>query len=424
MHLEADAETIRTLSPSRREADLAIPPAAVGAEMETVLAEYAAKARLAGFRKGKAPLELVRGMFLEDIRKDVADALVPRAFEEKIRAANLHPVSVPVIRNAHYEDDGTLHAVVEFEVTPEFPMPGYAGILLERREPAVDEAEVEAALEDLRQRAAEYVPAEGRGAAAGDYVVIELQGRDLKTRKAFPVEKAVVLAGHAGNESFLNEELPGVKPGEEKVFPVTHPADHPNKKLAGKDVEYRLKVQSIKEKKLPPVDDDLARTVGDFQTLDELKGKLRERILASKRSAERNRMASELLDKITAGLEVELPESLVEEEMRAVLKRILSAYPQARLGEEQARGLAAEARKQAERNIRNNLVLTRIAEKEGISVSEAEIEEEMKRLAEANNISLAKVVETVNREGRRGDIADGLLLGKTIDFLLSQAIIK
>lgn len=424
MNQESSADRIRTVSPSRREIDLAIPPAAVGAEMETVLSEYAAKAKLAGFRKGKAPRDLVRGMLLDEIRKDAADALVPKAFEEEIKAAGLRPASVPMIKDAHYEDDGTLHAVVDFEIMPEFALPAYTGIRLERREPAVDDKEIEAAVEDLRQRAAEYVPAEGRGAADGDYVVVEVQGRDLKTKKSFPLEKAVVLAGHSGNEAFLNEHLPGTKPGEEKVFTVTHPADHPNKKLSGKDVEYRLKVQSIKEKKLPAPDDELAKTVGDFKSLDELKAKLKERLLASKRASERNRMASDLLTKISSGVDVELPESLVEEETRAVLKRILSAYPQARLGEEQARGLAAEGRNQAERNIRNNLLLSRIAEKEGITVTEAEVEEEMKRLAEANQVPLARVVETVNREGRRGDIEETLLFGKTIDFLLGQAIIE
>lgn len=424
MNHESGADRIRTVSPSRREIDLAIPPAAVGAEMETVLAEYAAKAKLAGFRKGKAPRNLVRGMFLDEIRKDAADALVPKAFEEEIKAAGLRPASVPVIRDAHYEDDGTLHAVVVFDIIPEFALPAYAGILLERREPAVEDTEIEAALEDLRQRAAEYVPAEGRGAANGDYVVVEVQGRDLKTKKSFPLEKAVVLAGHSGNEAFLNEHLPGLKQGEEKVFMVTHPADHANKKLAGKDVEYRLKVQSVKEKKLPPLDDDLAKTVGDFKNLDELKDKLRERLLASKRASERNRMASDLLVKISSGVDVELPESLVEEETRAVLKRILSAYPQARLGEEQARGLAAEGRKQAEKNIRNNFILRRIAEKEGIAVTGSEVDEEMKRLSEVNQVPLARVVETVNREGRRGDIEETLLFGKTIDFLLGQAIIE
>ncbi len=184
MNHESGAEKLRTVSPSRREIDLSIPPAAVGAEMETVLSEYAAKAKLAGFRTGKAPRDLVRGMFLEEIRKDAADSLVPKAFEEEIKAAGLRPASVPVVRDAHYEDDGTLHAVVDFEVMPEFALPGYTGIRLERREQAVEDKELEAALEDIRQRAAEYVPAEGRGAADGDYVVVEVQGTRLENEES------------------------------------------------------------------------------------------------------------------------------------------------------------------------------------------------------------------------------------------------
>jgi trigger factor len=422
-HVEG-AEKIKVVSPSRREIDLEIPPSAVGAEMETVLSEYAAKAKLAGFRQGKAPRDLVRRMFLAEIRKDAADALVPKVFEEELRASGLRPAGVPVIRDAHFEEDEALHALVAFEVVPDFALPDYRGVRLERREPAVEDGEVDQALEDLRQRAAEYVPADGRGVADGDYVVVEVQGRDLKTKKAFPREKAVVLAGHAGNEASLNEHLPGMKAGEEKVFQVSHAAEHADKKLAGKDVEYRLKVESVKEKKVPPIDDELARILGNEKGLDDLKEKIRERILSSKRAADRNRLASALLGKLSAGVEVELPESLVEEETRAVLRRILNAYPQARLGEEQARGLAAEGRKQAEQNIKNNLILTGIAEKEGITVTESEVGEEMKRLAEANQVPLAKVVETVNKEGRRRDIEETLLLGKAIDFLLGQAIIE
>jgi trigger factor len=258
----------------------------------------------------------------------------------------------------------------------------------------------------------------------GDYVVVEVQGHDLRTKKAFPVEKTVVLAGHTENEPSLDQNLSGLKPGEEKTFSVTYPKDHANKKLAGKDVEYRLKVQSIKEKKVPPMNDDLAKTLGDYRGLEDLKEKIRARLLASRESSGRNKAASELMEKISAGVTVELPESLVEDETRAVLRRILSGHPQTQVGKDQAEQLAAEAKKQAERNIKNNLILTKIAEKEAIAVSEAEIEEEMKGLAQANQVPLEKVVETVDREGKRGDLEENILFRKTVDFLLGQAIIE
>lgn len=420
----AGPEKIKIVSPTRRELDLEVPPAAVGEEFDKILAEYASKAKLAGFRKGKAPRDLVQRMFFAEIQKDVVDALVPKALGEELKAGGLRPVSVPVILDAHFEEDRTLHVRVAFEVLPEFELPDYKKVRLTRRVAVVEDKEVEQSLEELRQRAAEYVPAEGRGVMDGDYVVVEVQGRDLRTKKAFPAEKTVVLAGHAENEPSLDENLSGVKPGEEKTFSVTYPKDHANKKLAGKDVEYRLKAQSIKEKKVPPLNDDLAKTLGDYRGLEDLREKVRARLLVSRENSGRSKAASELLEKISGGVTVELPESLVEDETRAVLRRILSSYPQTRLGKDQAEELAAEGKKQAERNIKNNLILTRIAEKEAITVTHAEVEEEMKGLAQANQVPLEKVVETVDREGKRGDIEENILFRKTVDFLLGQAIME
>jgi trigger factor len=417
-------EKIKIVSLSRRELNLDVPPAAVGEEFDKILAGIASKAKLAGFRMGKAPKDLVQRMFFTEIQKDVVDSLVPKALNEELKASGLRPVSVPVIMDAHFEEDRTLHARVAFEILPDFELPVYKKVRLARREAVVDDKEVEQSLEELRQGAAEYVPAEGRGVTDGDYVVVEVQGRDLRTKKAFPVEKTVVLAGHAENEPSLDQNLSGLKPGEGKTFSVTYPKDHANKKLAGKDVEYRLKVHSIKEKKVLPMNDDLAKTLGDYRGLEDLKEKIRSRLLASRESSDRNKAASELLDKISAEVTVELPESLVEDETRAVLKRILSGHPQTQLGKDQAEQLAAEAKKQAERNIKNNLLLTKIAEKEAITVSEAEIEEEMKGLAQANQVPLEKVVETVDREGKRGDLEENILFRKTVDFLLGQAIIE
>ena len=420
----AGQEKIKIVSPTRRELNLDVPPAAVGEEFDKILAGIASKAKLAGFRMGKAPKDLVQRMFFAEIQKDVVDSLVPKALGEVLKASGLRPVSVPVILDAHFEEDRTLHSRVAFEILPDFELPVYKKVRLARREAAVEDKEVEQSLEELRQRAAEYVPAEGRGVTDGDYVVVDVQGRDLRTKKTFPVEKTVVLAGHTENEPSLDQNLSGLKPGEEKTFSVTYPKDHANKKLAGKDVEYRLKVQSIKEKKVPPLNDDLAKTLGDYQGLEDLREKVRARLLASRESSGRNKAASELLEKISAEVIVELPESLVEDETRAIFRRILSGHPQTQLGKDQAEQLAAEAKKQAERNIKNNLILTKIAEKEAITVSEAEIEEEMKGLAQANQVPLEKVVETVDREGKRGDLEENILFRKTVDFLLGQAIIE
>ena len=422
---EAGNRNIRTVSPSRREVDLFVPPALVEPEIESILSGYASRAKLPGFRKGTAPKDLVKRMFLAEIRQDAVESLIPKALEAELKSVDLRPVSVPVIEEAHFEDDETLHARVGFEVIPEFDLPAYRKIRLRKAPAVVDEKDLDRTLEDLRQRAAEYVPVEGRGVGAEDYVAVEIQGRDLKTKRFFPTEKSVVLAGDARNEKDLEDNLAGMKPGEEKSFTVAYPAGHDNRKLAGKSVEYKLKVQSIKEKKVPPLDDDLAKTLGDHKSLEDLREKVKAALLSSREKESRGKLAADLLENLGAQVKVEMPRSLVEDETRAVLRRILGSYPEsARLTKEQAAGLAAESRRQAEANVRNNIVLSRIAREEGISVSEAEIQGELEILAEANHVPLAKVVETVDREGRRGDIEESLLFGKTIDFLLGQAIIE
>jgi trigger factor len=421
---EASDQKIKAVSPSRREIELMIPPAIVESEIETILADYASKAKLPGFRKGTAPRDIVKRMFLAEIRQDAVESLIPKSLEDELKSADLRPVSVPVIQDAHFEDDQTLHARVGFDVIPDFDLPAYKNIRLEKPAVVVEDKDVERALEELRQRAAEYVPAEGRGVADGDYVAVEIHGRDLKTKRFFPVEKSVVLAGHPENENDLNSSLAGMKAGEERMFTVAYPGDHANKKLAGKNVEYRLKVQSVKEKKVPLLDDELAKTLGDYGSLEDLRNKVRAALLSSRESSGKSKLASELLEKIAAEVKAELPRGLVEDETRAVLRRVLGAHPQARLSTDQAAGLAAESRRQAEANVKNDIILTRIARAEGISVSEPEIQDEMKALAEANRVSLAKVVETVDKDGRREDLEENILFRKTIDFLLGQAIIE
>jgi trigger factor len=423
MSHEPGSEKIKALSPSRREIELFVPATVVESEIETILTGYASKAKLAGFRQGTAPRDLVKRMFLAEIRQDAVESLVPKALEDELKATGLRPVNIPVIQEAHFEDDDMLHARVSFEVFPEFDLPVYRKIHLKKPSSAVEDADVERALEDLRQRAAEYIPAEGRGVQDDDYVNVEIQGRDLKTKRFFPLEKSSVLAGRPENEKALNENLLAMKVGEAKTFAMTYPADHANKKLAGKDIEYRLKVVSIKEKKVPPMDDDLAKTLGDYGGLAELKDKLRSALVSSREKEGRSKLAAELLEKISAEVKTEIPPSLVEDETRAVLRRILSSYPQARLSPEQAAGLAGESRRQAEANIKNNIILTRIARQEGLTVTDAEVQVELEALAEANHIPVAKVVETVDKDGRRGDIEENILFRKTIDFLLGQAII-
>ena len=283
------------LSPSRKEFDLEIPAEEVEREYAKVLADYANRVKLPGFRKGHAPKDMVRNLFDHDILHDVYDELIPRSLGVELKAHNLNPVNVPEIRDLKHDHGQPLRCTVAFEVLPDFDLPDYRSVQVPEHPATVDDADVEKALEEIQAKAAEYMPVAGRGVRDGDYVVSEIHGKDLKTKRFLPVEKAVVMAGHAENESALNEVLKGQKPGEERSFRVSHGKDHPNKRVAGKEIEYVLKVSDIKEKKVPALNDEFARSVGEYAGLDDLKEKLRKELLDARERGARNTTASAVL---------------------------------------------------------------------------------------------------------------------------------
>ncbi len=413
------------LSPSRREIELEIPDEEVRQEYEKVLGEYVAKAKLDGFRRGHAPRDRVKALFDHDIRHDVYDALIPRILEEELRGLRLDPVNVPALRDLKHEDGQPLRCTAAFEVLPEFDLPDLREIRVAKKTAGVGDADVDRALEDIRARAAEFVPVGGRGAADGDYAVVEMQGRDRKTKRLLPVEKAVVLVGHADNEPALNERVLGMMPGEERTFEVAYPKDHANRRVAGKEIDYRLKLAELKEKKLPGLDDDFAKSLGLDGGLAALRDKVRAELLEGRERAVQSETASEVLAAIAGRISLELPESVVEHESLAVLRRMLSAQRDRRISPEALEALKTEARRLAVDRLRNHLIIEKIARKEGFGVSEEEVQAEVRSLAEANRVPEAALGEMIRKdEHRREELVESLLFRKTVDFLVRSAIIS
>ncbi len=412
------------LSPSRKEIELEIPEVEFQQEYEKILGDYVVRVKLDGFRKGHAPRERVKSLFDHDIRHDVYDALIPRVLEEELRGRHLNPVNVPELKDLKHEPGQPVRSTAAFEVLPDFELPDYRTVQVKRKAVEVSDADLDKALEDLRTQAAEYFPVEGRGVAAGDYAVVEMQGRDKRIKRLLPVEKAVVLAGHADNEPALNEAITGLIPGGERTFEVVYPKDHANRRVAGKDIVYSLKLRELKEKKLPPLDDEFAKSLGTPEGLETLRAKVRQELLAVRERAGQNEMASEVLRTIAGRVTLELPESVVGQESLAVLRRILSAYRDRRIAPEALEGLKAEARRQAEDQLRNQLILEKIAQKEGLGVSEEEVQAEIGALAKANGVPEGALADLIRRdEHRREEMVDNLLFRKTVDFLMKTSII-
>ncbi len=413
---------ITSPSPSRRELEVEVAAEEVAREWEKVLHEYISRARLDGFRRGKAPRDMVKRLFYSDIKDTVIENLAPKALRESLKAENITPVGSPVIKDVVFKEGESFLFKAAIEVLPEFELPHYKKIRVQKKEVKVEEGDIDRSLEELRQRSAEYVPVEGRGVGDGDYVVVEWKGRDLKTKRWLPTERILVLAGHPDNEKALNENLTGLKPDESRKFVISYPPEHSQKKMAGRSIEYDLKVVSIKEKKVPEMNDEWAKDLGEYDNLAALRVRIGQELQKSREEAARREMGDEIVKALIDRLQLELPESLVEEEAASILQGWAAQLP-ARIPQDQVEEMRRKARDQAERNLKSGLLLQRIASQEKLSVSDEEVEEEVKAMAKRNNVPLAQLAERISQEGRREDIRNSLRLRKTVDFLLENAVI-
>jgi trigger factor len=409
-------------NPSKRVLQIEVPSEEAAREFEKVLDDYVSRARLDGFRRGKAPRDMVKRLFYADIKNSAVESLAPKALRESLQAEKINPITTPLISEISFQEGSPFLFKATVEVLPDFELPPYKKTKVKKREVKVEDLEVERALEELRQKSAEYLPVEGRGVADGDYVVLEWRGKDVRTKKLLPTEKVLVLVGHPDNEKHLNENLIGLKPQEMRAFVVSYPADHRQKKLSGRTLEYEIKVISIKEKKVPEMDDDWVKDLGEIENLSDLRAKVRQEIEKAKENSARREMGDEILKTVSGMLKLELPETLVEEEAVALLKSWVQAARDT-LMPDQFEELRKRAKIQAEAKLKESLILKKVADLEKLDVADEEVEEEIKALAKRNNIPLAKAIDSVNREGKREDLKHSLLLQKAIDFLLENAVL-
>src|ERR1700733_4558107 len=265
----------------RRELDLEIPAETVQKAVERVAKEFARVARVPGFRPGKAPITLIRRKFAEDIKSEVLQSLVPEQIERAVSENKMVPVTQPQVDKVDFGETGPVKFRATFEVLPEFELGQYKDLEVEIDDVKIEDADVDKALEELRDRAATFVPVEGRVIADGDYAQLKLNG--IPVGGGDPLEADSVLCQVGGEETMepFNENLRGANVGDHKTFDVTYPADYPDPKLQGKTFTYAVEVLGIKEKKRPELTDEFAKDVSDAQSLEELRTKMRENLEAA-----------------------------------------------------------------------------------------------------------------------------------------------
>jgi len=409
----------------RRELELEIPADEVSKAMERVAKEFAKVARVPGFRPGKAPITLVRRRFADDIKGEVLQSLVPERVEKAVNEQKLTPVSQPKVEQLDFNDGQPLKFRAVFEVLPEFELGNYKDLQLEMPVMDVVDEDVTKTLEDMRERAAAFAPAEGRPVLDGDFVQLKLTG--TPEGEGEPLQADSVLC-HIGAEETMapfNENLRGVNIGDHKDFDVPYPADYPDAKLAGKTYHYSVEVLGIKTKKLPELNDDFAKDVSDATTLDELKKKIREGLEHQRDHKQKDLLREKVLGEIVKLHDFPVPQSLVEHQMDVRLERVVRSLAQQGVDPRAVNidwvSLRKRNEDRAKDDVKAELIVDRIATAENIDVTEEEVEHELQHLAGHSNESAEAIRARLTKQGTLDRIKAKLRSDKTLDWLAQNA---
>jgi len=412
----------------RRELELEIPAEEVSKAMERVAKEFARVANVPGFRRGKAPVSLIRRKFADDIKGEVLQTLVPERVEKAVAEQKLTPVSQPQVDKLDFNEGQALKFRAVFEVLPEFELGNYKDLGLEMPTLDVTDEDVTKTLEEMRERAATFAPIDGRAIENGDFAQVKLLGTPEGGGEPLQADSVLCHIGAEETMEPFNTNLTGAKVGDHKNFDVAYPADYPDPKLAGKTYHYSVEVLGIKTKKLAELNDDFAKDVSDAATLDELKKKVREGLEHQRDHKHKELLQEKVLAEIVKLHDFPVPEALVEHQMDVRLERVVRSLA--------AQGVDPRAvnvdwvtlrRRQEDRakdDVKAELIVDRIASAENIDVTDEEVTHELEHMAGHSGESAEALRARLTKQGTLDRMKAKLRSDKTLDWLAQNAKIK
>lgn len=410
-----------------------IPADEVGRAISRAYQKVGGRVRIPGFRKGKAPRPLIdRYVGRERVVEEAFEELFPKAYLNAVQETGVEPVDQPEVADLSLEAGQPCTFKVKVEVMPEVQLGQYKGLAAVKTVIPVTEADVEEVLSRLRDRQAELVVSGKEKVEPGVYAIIDfdgfIDGEPFSGGAGRDVELEV------GSGRFLKEfeeGLVGAAKGEEREVKVTFPADYRAQHLAGKEAVFKIRVKEIKEKQLPEVDDEFAKDVSSFATLDELKADIRQKVAAEREKAAREAVENQLIAAATRNAKVEVPEKLIERRVEAKLREMESqlqsgGYTLADyLGEERTEAdLRRDLRAAAEEELKSRLVVEAIVKAEGILIGDEEVGAKLNELAAGDEQRAAELRRRLEAEGRLGDFRARLAAERAVNLLVETAEIK
>ena len=414
-----------------RDIDVEIPAAEVSTAFRRILRNYTRQARIPGFRAGKVPLSLIRSRFDEQIRQDVVEQLLPQHFRNAIEAKGVQPISQPQVTELHLEDGEPLRFKALFEVVPEIHLDGYRDVQVQREPDELSDDEFEAEMERVRDSRSTMEPVtEDRALADGDFAQITFKG-NVTGGEGDDIDEPIAgddVPLEVGGKNTLpafNDALRGAMPGQELKFEVVYPADFGEQRLAGKTIAYDVEVKSIKRRNAPEMDDEFARSLGEYETMDEFKAKLREHLAGDKKRQAEAATKDKVLEALAGKYSFPIPETLVQQQIDARLDRGLRALAQQGMPQEQMRNLdftrlRAAQREAALGEVQGTLLLDKIAQLESIEVTDAELDRELEMLSVQMREPLETLRDRLTKDGSIVRIREQIRREKTGSLLYER----
>jgi trigger factor len=395
--------------------EVSVPVETVRDAEERAARRYASRVRLPGFRPGKAPAAVVKRRFADAIRQEALESLVQEAYKEVVEREKLTPAAQPHVHDLHFEEGKPLTFELHVEVRPELALARTHGFRITRRPAVVTDEQVREQVEHLREQKATWTPVDERP-APGDMVTVLLASADDGGAVGEGREYRIVLGG--------GQAIPGVeelvmdaRPGETVERSVRWPDDFPDEAQRGVTKPVRVTVREVKRKALPPLDDALAREVGDFDSLDALSSAVRTDLQRHAEGDADAEVRQKLIDEIIAANPFDVPPSWVNQ--------LVDAYVQSyQIPEQERERFAGEFRPLAERQVRRDLVIETIAQREGLQATEADIDQRVADAAEKRGANPAQVYASLQKAGRIKEMERSITEEKVFKHLLDKNTIE
>ena len=391
--------------------EVSVPADAVRDAEEKTARRYASQVRLPGFRPGKAPTAVVRKRFKDAIRQQVLETLVQEAYKEVIDREQLKVAAQPHIHDVKFEEGESLTFELHVEVRPELALTRVEGFSVTRPEVMVTDEQLTEQIEQLRDQRASWSPAEGKP-APGDMVVVELATADEGGELPEAKEYRLVLGG--------GQAIPGVEelimeltPGETVERSVRWPDDFPDEEQRGKTKPVRVTLKDVKRKTLPELDDAFAREIGDFDSVDALRAAVRKDLEENATREAESNVRSQIIDRITDANPFDVPQSWVSQLVDGYMEMYqIPAQERERFG--------GEFRPIAERQVRRDLIVDAIAERENLRATEADVDDRIAEMAGKRNTDPGKLYASLQKSGRLKEIEQGITEERVFAWLLER----